>query len=217
MMANLDNAAILKAMKAECIPAGWSGLWFVQKGEIAEPTTSNRYGKGVVVPPGVYTHLIRVTESHLHLWPPGEVVMEDTPFELRTHLGFVRRAFGRVLVTGLGLGCVVRGLLVNPRVKHVTVIENSPDVLSLVASHIPQSRVEIVEAEAFRWAAHNKQTFDCAWHDLWTDRDAGQPPLDFWHSRLLLDCLRFTEWQGAWSLDRTIRESLTRRGFRWMG
>jgi hypothetical protein len=36
--------------------------------------------------------------------------MNDFPQELKKHLDFVLRARGRVLVTGLGLGCVVRGL-----------------------------------------------------------------------------------------------------------
>ena len=52
-----------------------------------------------------------------------EIVMEDSVRELRRHLPIWRHGRGRVLVSGLGLGCVVRGLLVNPEVEHIDVVE----------------------------------------------------------------------------------------------
>src|SRR5689334_19270852 len=128
----MNKSDLLAAMKADCVPAGWSGLWYILKAGFTQPTSSQRHGKPVVLPPGQYTFLYRVTDATLYDDPPGEVVMEDTPFELQTHLGFVMRAHGRVLVTGLGLGCVVRGLLANKNVKDVVCIENSKNVLELV-------------------------------------------------------------------------------------
>lgn len=208
---------ILTAMKATSIPAGWSGLWFILKTEFSESTHSLRHGKPVTVPGGKYTFLYRVTDATVYCDPPGECVMEDTLFELRTHLGFVLQARGRVLVTGLGLGCVIRGLLASPAVEHVTCVENSTDVLKLVAPHMPQERLTIVEADALEWTARNKETFDCAWHDLWTDRAAGEPHLDHWHAALLMNCRRTVGHQGAWAFDRQIRKSLVRRGFHWIG
>lgn len=143
--------------------------------------------------------------------------MEDTHFELQTHLDFVMRACGSVLVSGLGLGCVVRGLLTNPNVHHVTCIENSRDVLKLVAPHMPKDRLTIVEADALEWTAKNNERFDFAWHDLWTDRDNGEPPLDHWHAQLLMNCRGTASVQGAWSFDRNIKKSLVRRGFQIVG
>lgn len=193
-------------------------LWFVTKLDIAEPRICDRHGKSIVLPPGTYTYLFRVTEGSLQREPPGELVMEDTPFELRTHLGFVMHAFGNVLVTGLGLGCVVRGLLANPNVQHVTCIENSPDVLKLVGPHMPSERLTIVEDDAFRWVAKNSTRFDCAWHDLWTNRDAGEPHLDFWHMRLLLNCRHTVTRQGAWALNRVAKQRLLKKyKFPWIG
>src|SRR6185295_15069938 len=110
------------SMKADCVPAGWSDLWYIIKSSFTEATPSVRNKKPVLLPPGIYTFLYRLTDATLHHDPPGEVVMEDTPFELQTHLGFVMHARGRVLVTGLGLGCVIRGLLANPSVEHITCI-----------------------------------------------------------------------------------------------
>lgn len=207
----------LAAMKADAIPEGWSQLWYVAKQTIPAHTISFRHGSTVVLPGGTYTYLRRLTDSTLYDQPPGDVVMEDTPFELKTHLGFVMRAHGKVLVTGLGLGCVLRGLLQNPRVDHVTCIENSKDVLKLVAPHMPTERLTIIEAEALEWTCKNKEKFDCGWHDLWTDRDSGEPHLDIWHGRLLVNCSRTVRYQGAWAFSRVMKRLVQRKGVPWMG
>jgi len=207
----------LASMKADRVPAGWSGLWYITKTSLTESTRNVRHEKPVLLPPGTYTFLYRLTDATLYCDPPGEVVMEDTPFELKTHLGFVMQARGRVLVTGLGLGCVVRGLLANSAVEHVTCVENSKDVLKLVGPYMPKDRLTIVEADALEWTAKNKETFDCAWHDLWTDRSQGEPHLDLWHLTLLHNCRRTVKQQGAWAFDKQIKKCLLNRGFQWMG
>lgn len=215
----MNRETILEAMNANSIPAGFSGLWYITKTDLEKLTPSTRNGKPVVLPPGKYTFLYRITDETLYYDPPGVVVMEDTPFELQTHIGFVMQAKGKVLVTGLGLGCVVRGLLRNPNVAHVTCIENSKDVLKLVAPHMLDlgDRLEIVEADALEWTTQNKDTFDCAWHDLWTDRANGEPHLDSWHMTLLFNCKKRIPRQGAWAFDRQMRRALVKHGIKWIG
>lgn len=207
----------LAAMKADCVPGGWSNLWFVEKVHMKHAGYGRRDGKLVRLDAGHYTYLRCITDSTLYLSPPGEVVMEDTPYELRTHLGFVMRARGKVLVTGLGLGCVIRGLLKNPKVEHVTCLENSEDVLNLVSAWMPADRLTIIEADALEWTAQNKEHFDCAWHDLWTNRDKGEPHLDVWHTRLFLNCQKNIRHQGAWAFKKDAKALLVRRGFQWIG
>ena len=84
---------ILSAARADDIPAGWSNLWFIKKGEVIRPLVTHkiRHGKPFILPPGIYTHLFRLTDSTLYDDPPGECVMEDTPYELQTHLQFMLR------------------------------------------------------------------------------------------------------------------------------
>ncbi len=154
-------------MKADEVPEGWSRLWSVVKIMMSKETLTQQHGKPVLCPSGLYTHLYRLTDSTMHLNPPGEVIMVDTPIELKTHLGFVMEAYGNVLVTGL--------------------------------------------------ASQNRQQFDCAWHDLWTDRSEGQPHLDIWHGQLLVNCRKTVKHQGAWALDRSAKSLLIRRGFSWIG
>jgi hypothetical protein len=207
----------LAAMKADHIPGAWSNLWWVEKVHMPHAGYGNRNGHFTRLEAGDYTYLRRLTDSTLYDMRPGEVVMEDTPFELRTHLGFVMNAYGKVLVTGLGLGCVVRGLLKNPRVDHVTCIENSTDVLNLVGQHMQVERLTVVEADALQWTAQNTDRFDCAWHDLWTNRDSGEPHLDVWHQRLFENCHKHVKRQGAWAFNRGLKSYLLRRNFPWVG
>lgn len=207
----------LPYMRAENIPAGYSGLWYISKLILKFDTESIHHVKPVTVPAGTYTYLYRLTDATIHNEPPGEVVMEDTPFELKTHLGFIMGAFGNVLITGLGLGCVIRGLQANPNVEQITCIENSPDVLKMVAPYMPMEKLTIIEADALEWTGKNKDPFDCAWHDLWTDRAAGQPHLDIWHAQLIRNCMNKTKYQGAWNMNKTGKRVLKSRGFPWMG
>ena len=99
---------ILQEAKADNIPIGNSGLWFVHKKYHTDNQVVDYRGQERVLPAGKITYLMRTTEATVHLNPPGEVVMEDTIFELKTHLGFILSASGNVLITGLGLGCVIR-------------------------------------------------------------------------------------------------------------
>lgn len=200
---------ILKAARAERIPEGFSGRWYVKKRIIKKDTPSTHHGRDIICPKGTYTYLYRITELALKANLPGIIVMEDTPFELRTHLDFMLKASGRVLVTGLGLGCVVRGLLANPKVTHVTCIEKSEDVLNMVQSWMPvDNRLKIIHADALEWTKENTEKFDYAWHDLWTNREKGEPHLSNWHTRLLINCKNNIRFQGAWDFPRPIRRML---------
>ncbi len=41
----------------------------------------------------------------------GEVIMSNTPAEVNDHLPFIKKANGKVLIAGLGLGMVITELL----------------------------------------------------------------------------------------------------------
>src|ERR1043165_3411317 len=120
-------------MRADQVPEGESGLWRIHRREskvvaphrtfLEHPRLTDR----MMVAPGGYTFLTRLTTQTLH--SGGEAVMEDTPQELSKHLDFVLRAHGRVLVTGLGLGCIARGLLLNERVTELHIVEREKAIL----------------------------------------------------------------------------------------
>ena len=156
-----------------------------------------------------YTLLRRVTGSTVHI--DGEVVMEDSRQELQKHLPIWMAARGRVLVTGLGLGCVVRGLLASDRVDHITVIEKCPYIVERIGAEFwSHPRVSLYLEDALHWNAGSER-FDFAWHDLWTDQDAGEPHLQNIHAKLFIRYRKTARVQGAWAFPRTFWRLYARR------
>lgn len=134
-----------------------------------------------------------------------EIVMEDSRRELSQHLPIWLAARGRVLVTGLGLGCVVRGLLANPAVTHVDVVEIDEDILTVTgAEFLREPRVKIHHGDAltFKWSPIDR--WDFAWHDLWTD---GPQHLQFLHVQLMAKLRGRVPRQGAWKLPRIVKRN----------
>lgn len=204
---------LLEAMRADAIPNGTSGPWAVWTWD------SDGAGSGLdenypLVPAGRYKVLRCATASTIHIG--GESVMSDDPPELRRHLEFVLRARGRVLITGLGLGCVLRGVLTRPEVTRVDVVERERDVLKLVLPHLPDDpRLHVHHSEAIDWLENvvPDERWDTVWHDVWGDTDAGELHTQVTHGRLLLALRgRVDDWQGAWNFPRHLKRTY-RAGF----
>lgn len=158
-----------------------------------------------------YTLLRRLTEASLHLeYCGGEVVMEDSRRELRKHLPIWLAARGRVLVTGLGLGCVVRGLLANPAVDHVDVVEIDPLICDRIGREFAGNPgVTIHQADALAWD-FGGECWDYAWHDL---HSFDETCLQTMHAALLVRYMEAVplERQGAWNWPRWISRKMNDR------
>ncbi len=112
------------------------------------------------MPSGTYTILYR----------GREVIMSDTPDEIHDHLRFIWKSTGRVLIAGLGLGMVLQAVAKKPEVEHVTVIEQSEDVIKLVYDHYRTRfgrKVEVVHADVLAWKPPRTARWDSAWFDIW--------------------------------------------------
>jgi len=149
-------------MKIEInVPDGISGDWKVETFIVPEEDFSQmismmKYGRGV--PAGEYKSLKR----------NGQIVMSNTPDEIRDFMGFVYNAKGSVLVNGLGLGVLLKALLNKPEITDITVIEKSTDVINLVApTYLTDSRVTIICADAFDYKPIKHYNY--VWHDIWDD------------------------------------------------
>lgn len=140
------------------------GRWRVDAREAAEADALQRRwspaAEGRPLPPGEYRVLLI----------DGAFSMCDAPFMLRNYVPFVLEATGDVLLTGLGLGCVARGLLARPAVRSVTVLELLPEVIDLVGPAHRDPRVEVVPADALRWTPPPGRRFDTAMLDIDDDR-----------------------------------------------
>ena len=132
----------------------------------------------------------------------GDVVMEDSRRELCRHLPILMVAKGRVLVTGLGLGCVVRGLLSLDEVEHVDVIELDRLIIDAIGPEfVDDPRVVIHHCDALGFKPIDER-WDYAWHDLWFEDGAG--PLNRAHTQLIHNLCHHVEHQGCWGMDRRI-------------
>lgn len=177
------------------VPEGISGGWRVEHFEVTEREASfeqlrSSFHAPYREPPpaGQYTKLMH----------NGFLVMSDTPAEIRDHWYAICIAKGNVLINGLGLGVVVQAMLNRPQVKHLTVIEISPDVIALVGSHYKTryaSRLDIIEADALTWKPPKGVRYDVVWHDIWSDICSDNlPEIHKLHRKYG----RRADWQDSW-------------------
>lgn len=175
---------------------GKSGIWtldsFVitpEKAQTLKLRAEYTKDQDEYIPAGVYRRLCC----------DNEVVMSNTPMEIRTCEAFIERATGCVLINGLGLGMVLHAILQKPDVTHVTVIEKSQDVINLVAeSFAHDPRVEIIHADALKYCPPAGVTYNVVWHDIWPGFSSSN--LDEMEA-LEHKYLRLCDWQDSWGKD----------------
>lgn len=138
---------IIKARVPETLEAQSFGLWTIRKEDVRKVIPIFRKWVGF----DTMTLLYHFTDATMQT-TYGEVVMEDSSRELRRHLPIWLNAHGRVLITGLGLGCVVRGLLASPRVEHITVVEIDAKILQIVGKEFESDpRVRLIHGTPCRF------------------------------------------------------------------
>lgn len=128
-----------------------------------------------------------------------DVIMSDTPDEIDDHMEAIHHASGHCLINGLGLGVVVNAILQKPDVEMVTVIEKSKDVIGLVAPHylrkFGNSRLEIINVDAFDYQPPKNVRYGMVWHDIWPTICADNlPEMHKLHRKYG----RHAVWQGSW-------------------
>lgn len=179
------------------VPDGKSGPWEVFSYEVTKEVADFQMlrsaissERGRYVPAGSYKGIKR----------GGNIIMSNTPDEIRDCREFFKEAKGRVLINGLGLGIVLDAVLskVNeddtPAVTEVVVVEKSPDVFNLVSpTFLKDKRVKIELADAYEYKAAGN--FDAVWHDIWDDIS---PTNLKGMKKLHLKYGRKSEWQGSW-------------------
>lgn len=216
------------------VPEGESGGWQVKrftvtpemaKKDAMRAAIGSFSSGGRCVPAGTDTRLGR-----------GEygVTMSDTPSERRDHMLAIHEAKGRVLLVGLGLGCVLQAILEKLKplldsdgrpvwkdhrrvytdefaVDHVTVIEQSADVIALVGPHYEArygDRITIIEADINAWKPPKGERWDTVWIDIWDDICADNwPEMKKLHARF---CRR-ARWCSSWCKYETQKQAAESR------
>lgn len=176
------------------VPEGTAGDWKVERFTVHKADAD--FGRLRMVVTGVNRYVPE--GSYTCLRYNGSLVMSDTPDEISDHLDPIRKATGRCLVNGLGLGVVVQAMLNKDEVEHVTVIEAAPEVIKLVGPHYQErfgDRLTIVQADAYEWSPPKGVRYACVWHDIWNDLCTDNLP--FMH-KLHRKYGRRTAWQSSW-------------------
>ncbi len=105
--------------------------------------------------------------------------MLDMPSEAATNDPFARKAYGNVLLFGLGIGYVLYMTLLTPSVRHITVVERDERVITrfreLLMPLFPDpDRFDILQDDAHnRWNAEWLSRFDCIFTDIWQSGEDG--------------------------------------------
>ena len=150
----------------------------------------------------------------------GNEWMTLTPVDLDTCDDAIASARGRVVTFGMGLGYFAYMASCKQEVSEVTVVDISPDVISLFETCIlPQfshpEKVKIVCADAFAYAEHTlpQENFDYAFVDTWRDVSDGFPmyvkmkrleklsprtKFDYWIEGSILSHLRGLVFEQLW-------------------
>jgi len=167
------------------LPEMQKGPWTISKFTVDQPDFySMLRGRGVPMG-GTFTKAVR----------NGTLVMSDTPAEMRDHRASVRMASGSCLLNGLGIGMVLKNILLKDEVTDITVVEISQDLIDLVAPHYPDPRITFVCCNAFEYKPPKGKRYNMVWHDIWDYICADNLPE---MTKLHRKYGRRTDWQGSW-------------------
>lgn len=169
------------------LPESSRGPWTIEQFEVEldlQNLRMMRDGRGCY--PGRYTRLAHKTRG---------VVMSDTTAEIADHFVPYRLARGRVLLHGLGLGCLLKAVLTKSDVAHIDVVEIDPDIIHMVGPHFDDPRVTIHAGDCFtyKWPPNTK--WDVVWHDVWDEVTTDNlPQMTKLHRRFG----HRSNWQDSW-------------------
>ena len=184
------------------IPEGKSEKWYIEKFTVNEKDFGRLYYQlhgGRDVPPGTYTRLML---DHSFNNP----MMADTPSEIYDHYEPIYKAKelgGRILINGLGLGCIIKAMLTFPNVTRIDVVELEQGIIDLVAPSYKDDRVYIYHNDAYiiKWDKADRWTV--AWHDIWANicsdnlEEMAKLHRKYGHK---------VTWQGSWAKEQCLRQ-----------
>jgi hypothetical protein len=97
-----------------------------------------------------------------------DIMMSDTTMEMVTNSEFMRKANGKVLIAGLGLGIIVHIIQDLKAVDEIVIIEKSKDIIDMVTKEMKfNDKVKIINADIFEWQPEKGEKFDTMWFDIW--------------------------------------------------
>jgi spermidine synthase len=183
------------------VPEGRRGQWKVEEFEISEESARFENMRASFSPGARHVR----AGKFKRLMRGNTLVMSNTPAEISDHRQFIRIAKNceNVLINGLGLGVALKEILTSEKVKSVTVVERSIDVIALIApTYQEDKRVTIVNADAFDYMPPKGIRFGAVWHDIWDNICSDNLPE---MTKLSRKYGRRCDWQGSWCKELCLR------------
>ncbi len=175
--------------------------WTIEKFTVDRPDFGAILA-GRNVPHGTYTRAMR----------GKKLVMSDTPAEMRDHHHAVYAATGSCLINGLGIGMVLKNILLKTDVTDVTVVEIDQELIDLVSPHYQDPRVTFVCSCSYTYKPPKGKKYDWVWHDIWDDICIDNLPL---MHKLHRKYGRRAVWQGSWARGICEREKKALKSTRY--
>jgi len=168
------------------------GKWTLEKFTVDRTDWSSLF-TGREVPLGeTYTKLMR----------NGTIVMSDTPAELADHSYAVFKAKGSCLVNGLGMGAIIRELLLKQEVTDITVIEIDQELIEMMGPYYQNDKITIIHDDALKYQPQKGKRYQMVWHDIWDNICSDNlPDMHKLHRKYG----RRTDWQASWQRDQCER------------
>jgi hypothetical protein len=183
--------------KVPDLPEGKSGTWEIKRFEVKKEDLVRQLfsmaNSGRYVPEGVYTGLFRKDDDNRYT-----TIMSDTPDEINDHWQPINKAEGDVLIAGLGLGVVLNALAKKKEVNHITIVELSTDVLTLVKKHYEvkyPGKITFIQADILTWKPPQDIHWNYAWFDIWDNLSIDNLPE---MAKLHRKFTRFVDAYGSW-------------------
>lgn len=158
-----------------------------------------------------------VPQAGLEGGPGRQMWMSNTAQEIIDHEDVFEQAEGRVLIHGLGLSCVVSGLLAKPEIEHIDVVDINPDVIAMVApAYEREERVTIHQGNCLTFDWPEGTRWNYVWHDIWAKISASNLVAETAENGISYGLLfeRFADRcdeQSAWAFDLAERMEVRER------
>lgn len=126
--------------------------------------------------------VLRAMDQHfesIYLYQDDEIWMMDAPSEANTNDIAAQHAVGHVVTFGLGIGYYLYQAMHNKKVKSITVVEQSQEVIAMfqrfLQPQFPQNiPLHIIHGDAFAlFNEHFLDNFDSIYVDIWKSSNDG--------------------------------------------
>lgn len=174
------------------LPEMENGKWKIEKFTIEQIDLYSLF-HGRAIYSGTYTRLMR----------NGRIVMSDTNAEMRDHSIALYRAEGSCLINGLGIGMLLKNILLKDSVTDVTVVEISKELIDMVGPYYNDDRVTIIHANAYEYKPPKGKRYQMVWHDIWDDICSDNLPE---MTKLHRKYGKRADWQGSWGKELCKRQ-----------